>query len=132
MQRSDDLVAVKNGHVVFACDGRVPATIAASWYRQIGFPNVLCGRGAAFPYWTASGQALAKSEPPGGPRGLRRRHRGRHARGYDAAKGQVELLTSAALDERRKGPQPPVVIFVDTSREFSNGHVPGARWVPRG
>jgi hypothetical protein len=52
--------------------------------------------------------------------------------GYDAAKAQVELLTPAALDERRKGPQPPVVIFVDTSRDFSNGHVPGARWVPRG
>jgi rhodanese-related sulfurtransferase len=25
-----------------------------------------------------------------------------------------------------------MVIDVDTSREFSNGHVPGAQWVPRG
>jgi rhodanese-related sulfurtransferase len=25
-----------------------------------------------------------------------------------------------------------MVIAVDTSREFSNGHVPGAQWVPRG
>ena len=24
------------------------------------------------------------------------------------------------------------VIFVDTSADFSNGHVPGSRWVPRG
>ncbi len=27
---------------------------------------------------------------------------------------------------------PPTVIFVDTSQDFARGHVPGARWVPRG
>ena len=27
---------------------------------------------------------------------------------------------------------PPAVIFVDTSQDFARGHVPGARWVPRG
>ena len=131
VQRSDDLVAVRNGHVVFACDGRVRATIAASWYRQMGFPNVYVVEGGV-PAWTASGQALARSEAPGGPRGYDEGIAGAMPAGYDAAKGQVELLTPAALDERRKGAQPPVVIFVDTSREFSNGHVPGARWVPRG
>jgi rhodanese-related sulfurtransferase len=26
----------------------------------------------------------------------------------------------------------PAVIFVDTSQEFARGHVPGARWAPRG
>src|SRR3989442_8448707 len=40
IQRSDDLVGVRNGHVVFACDGRVRATVTASCYRQMGFPNV--------------------------------------------------------------------------------------------
>jgi rhodanese-related sulfurtransferase len=117
--------------VVFACDGRVRATIAASWYRQMGFPNVYVVEGGV-PAWTASGQALTKSEAPGGPRGYDEGIAGAMPAGYDAAKAQVELLTPAVLDERRKGPQPPVVIFVDTSREFTNGHVPGARWVPRG
>jgi len=131
VQRSDDLVAVKNGHVVFACDGRVRATIAASWYRQMGFPNVYVVDGGV-PAWAASGQALAKSDASGGPRGYDEGIAGAMPAGYDAAKAQVELLTPASLDERRKGPQSPVVIFVDTSREFSNGHVPGARWVPRG
>src|SRR5215475_14964678 len=68
VQRADDLVAVKNGHVVFACDGHVRATITASWYRQMGFPNVYVvdgGTGA----WVAAGQALAKTEAHGGPRG---------------------------------------------------------------
>ncbi|HEV8225938.1 MAG TPA: rhodanese-like domain-containing protein [Methylomirabilota bacterium] len=131
VQRSDDLVAVKNGHVVFACDGRVRSTIAASWYRQMGFPNVYVADGGV-PAWAASGQALAKSDAPGGPRGYDEGIAGAMPAGYDAAKAQVEHLTPAALDERRKGPQAPAVIFVDTSREFSNGHVPGARWVPRG
>jgi len=131
VQRADDLVAVKNGHVVFACDGRVRATVAASWYRQMGFPNVSIVDGGT-PAWVASGQPLAKSEAPGGPRGYDEGIAGALPAGYDAAKAQVELLTPAALDERRKGLQAPVVIFVDTSREFSNGHVPGARWVPRG
>ncbi len=131
VQRADDLVAVKNGHVVFACDGRVRATVTASWYRQMGFPNVYVVDGGT-PAWVASGQPLAKSDAPGGPRGYDEGIAGALPAGYDAAKAQVELLTPAALDERRKGPQAPTVIFVDTSREFSNGHVPGARWVPRG
>jgi rhodanese-related sulfurtransferase len=131
VQRADDLVAVKNGHVVFACDGRVRATVTASWYRQMGFPNVYVVDGGT-PAWVASGQPLAKSDAPGGPRGYDEGIAGALPAGYDAAKAQVELLTPAALDERRKGPEAPTVIFVDTSREFSNGHVPGARWVPRG
>ena len=42
------------------------------------------------------------------------------------------MITAATLDERRTRPSPPVVIFVDTSKDFSAGHVPGARWAPRG
>ena len=131
VQRADDLVAVKNGHVVFACDGRVRATVAASWYRQMGFPNVYIVDGGTTA-WAASGQPLVSGESPGGPRGYDEGIGGGLPAGYDAAKAQVELITPAALDERRKGASPPVIIFVDTSRDFSNGHVPGARWVPRG
>ena len=127
VQRADDLVAVKNGHVVFACDGRVRATVAASWYRQMGFPNVYIVDGGTTA-WAASGQPLVSGESPGGPRGYDEGIGGGLPAGYDAAKAQVELITPAALDERRKGASPPVIIFVDTSRDFSNGHVPGARW----
>ena len=131
VQRADDLVAVKNGHVVFACDGHVRATIAASWYRQMGFPNVYVVDGGTT-VWAASGQALAKTEADGGPRGYDEGIGGARPAGYDAAKAQVEVVTAATLDERRKGASPPTVVFVDTSRDFINGHVPGARWVPRG
>jgi rhodanese-related sulfurtransferase len=131
VQRADDLVAVKNGHVIFACDGRVRATVAASWYRQMGFPDVYIVDGGTTA-WAASGQPLVSGESPGGPRGYDEGIGGGFPAGYDAAKAQVEVITPAALDERRKGSSPPVMIFVDTSRDFSNGHVPGARWVPRG
>ena len=32
----------------------------------------------------------------------------------------------------RPASPPAAVIFVDTSQDFARGHVPGARWVPRG
>jgi len=131
VQRADDLVAVKNGHVVFACDGHVRSTITASWYRQMGFPNVYVVDGGTTA-WAASGQTLAKTEAHGGPRGYDEGIGGARPAGHDAAQSIVEMVKAAALDERRESASPPTVIFVDTSREFTNGHVPGARWVPRG
>ena len=41
-------------------------------------------------------------------------------------------LTPQELQALRQSPHAPAVIFVDTSQEFSRGHVPGAHWVPRG
>ena len=131
VQRADDLVAVRNGHVVFACDGHVRATVAASWYRQMGFPNVYVVDGGATA-WAASGQALATTATSVGPRGYDEGIGGARPAGYDDARKQVERITAATLAERRTRPSPPVVIFVDTSKDFSAGHVPGARWAPRG
>ena len=131
VQRADDLVAVKNGQVVFACDGRVRATVAASWYRQMGFPNVHVVEGGT-KAWVAAGQALERSAATSGPRGYDEGIGDERPAGYDAAKAQVEMLDAAGLEARRTGPQAPLVLFVGTSREFVAGHVPGARWAPRG
>jgi len=131
VQRADDLVAVKNGQVVFACDGRVRATVAASWYRQMGFPNVHVIDGGTTA-WVAGGQALARREATSGPRGYDEGIGEALPAGYDAAKAQLEMLDPAGLEARRTGSQPPVVIFVGTSRDFISGHVPGASWAPRG
>ena len=40
----------------------------------------------------------------------------------------MKLLSPQELDAAK----PASIIFVDTSQDFSTGHVPGARWVPRG
>ena len=47
---------------------------------------------------------------------------------YDTARAKVQPISSAAL----KPSEQRAVIFVDTSQDFARGHVPGARWVPRG
>ena len=75
---------------------------------------------------------LVTSAGPGGPRGYDEVIGGALPAGYEAARAQVDMLDPSSLETRRTGPQAPLVIFVDTSRDFSTGHVPGARWVPRG
>lgn len=132
VQRADDLVAVRNGHVVFACDGRVRATVTAAWYRQLGFPNVYAVDGGVTA-WTANGLALAQSathEATGGyDEGL---VSDALPFGYEAATAQVDMMAPQALQQILSGAAPPVVIFVDPSSDFSRGHVPGAHWIPRG
>jgi rhodanese-related sulfurtransferase len=115
VQRSDELAVVKRCPIVFACDRRARATLVASWYRQMGFEDVyaLDGGTAA---WTAAGQTLERGTPDERPAG------------YDAARARAALVTPQALHASPS----PAVIFVDTSQDFARGHVPGARWVPRG
>jgi rhodanese-related sulfurtransferase len=115
VQRSDDVAVVKNSTVIFACDRKARATFVASWYRQMGFQESYIVDGGTTA-WARHGLALEKgmTEPP--PFGL------------VEARKKVHLLSPQALLASRT----PVVIFVDTSQDFARGHVPGARWVPRG
>jgi rhodanese-related sulfurtransferase len=115
VQRSDDVVAVKHCPVVFTCDGKARATIVASWYRQFGFAEVYVVQGGPAA-WAAAGLALQPGREAETPFGLAE------------ARAQVQLLSPQELQSAA----PPAIIFVDTSQDFARGHVPGARWVPRG
>jgi rhodanese-related sulfurtransferase len=115
VQRSDDVAVVKNAPIVFACDRLARATITASWYRQMGFRDVYALNGGTAA-WLASDRALETGPPDERPAG------------YDAARARTRSITAGELD----GGPPRAVIFVDTSQDFARGHVPGARWVPRG
>jgi rhodanese-related sulfurtransferase len=115
VQRSDDVAVVKNSRVVFACDGKARATLIASWYRQMGFREVYAVDGGTTA-WVASGGTLEKGMPDETPAG------------YHDARAKVP---SIAPRELHAAPS-TAVIFVDTSQDFARGHVPGARWVPRG
>jgi rhodanese-related sulfurtransferase len=115
VQRSDDVAVVKNSRIVFACDRKARATYAASWYRQMGFQEVYAVQGGTHA-WAASGRALAQGMPDELPVG------------YETARRQVQLVSPQTLQASLPG----AVIFVDTSQDFARGHVPGARWVPRG
>jgi rhodanese-related sulfurtransferase len=115
VQRADDVAVVKNCPIVFACDRQARATFAASWYRQMGFQEVYALAGGATA-WADAGQRLEQgpAEPP--PAGLAE------------ARQQLRLLDASGMQAAHA----TATIFVDTSQEFARGHVPGARWVPRG
>jgi rhodanese-related sulfurtransferase len=115
VQRSDEAVVAKNSPVVFCCDGKARATVIASWYRQMGLEEVYAVDGGTSA-WAASGRSLEKGMPDERPFG------------HDEARAKVKLLSPAELHAS----PPAAVIFVDTSQDFTRGHLTGARWVPRG
>ncbi len=114
VQRSDDVAAVKNATIVFACDKMARATMVASFYRQLGFKEVFAVDGGTSA-WQAAGLALEQdiAEPP--------------VAGMDQARSQARMVSPQEL----KSAPNTKTIFVDTSQAFSRGHVPGGRWVPR-
>jgi rhodanese-related sulfurtransferase len=115
VQRSDDVAVVRNATFVFACDGKARATVVASWYRQMGFREVYALDGGTRA-WTTSGLALERGGPDETPAG------------YERARGATKRVTASALNASPSA----AIVFVDTSQDFARGHVPGARWVPRG
>ena len=118
VQRADDTVAVKTGLVVFCCDGMARAAVTASWYRQMGFPNVYAVAGGTTA-WKAAGKSLAAgTDEPVEPL-------------VAAAHERVRQVAPSALAALLASSRPPVVLNVETSDRFAAGHVPGARWLSR-
>jgi rhodanese-related sulfurtransferase len=115
VQRADEVAVVKHCPIVFCCDRKARATLIASWYRQMGFRDVYAVEGGTTA-WATSGRSLEHGAPPELPAG------------YDVARQNVKLVSAREL----RASSSTSVIFVDTSQEFARGHVPGARWVPRG
>lgn len=119
VQRADDLAAVRNGTIVFACDGITRAAVTASWYRQLGFPNVYAVHGGVTA-WQDAGRPVATGPDEAAPFGL------------TGAATTVRSLDIDALESARASAHPPLLIFVDPSNEFARGHIPGSHWLPRG
>jgi rhodanese-related sulfurtransferase len=119
VQRADDTAAVRNGKIVFCCDGTVRAAVTASWYRQMDFPNVFALAGGTTA-WRAAGLALATgADEPVEPM-------------VTEAKARVRQISSDELVSALGSARPPAILHVDPSDRFAAGHVPGSRWVPRG
>ncbi len=116
VQRSDDLAVVKNCPIVFCCDGRARAAITASWYRQMGHPQVYAVHGGTA-QWHRLGNALQTGHPQALPLGI------------DAARSKVRMLSPQQV---RTASESATLIFVDTSQDFASAHIPGSHWVPRG
>ncbi|MBI4198844.1 MAG: sulfurtransferase [Chloroflexi bacterium] len=119
IQRTDEIVAVRAGHVILACDGRARAGVVAWWYKEMGLPNVSVLDGGATA-WARAGLPLEKGVPEVTPFGLAE------------ARRNARFLTPAALKAALEGPNPPFVLDLETSRDYAGGHVPGSTWLPRG
>jgi rhodanese-related sulfurtransferase/predicted metal-dependent enzyme (double-stranded beta helix superfamily) len=112
VQATDDYVAVWAAHVVLVCDGFVRATLAASWLRRLGLPNVAVLAGG-LPAWRAAGGAVEVGHAEPEPFGL------------EAARARVGRVVPGPLGDA-------LVVSVDPSDAYRRGHVPGAVWLNRG
>ena len=114
VQRSDDVAVVKNATYIFCCDGKARATITASLYRQLGHENVFAVDGGALA-WQSAGQTFETGFPAASLAGL------------SEAEASVRKISAQELNAN----QPDLVLFIDTSEDFSQGHTPGAKWITR-
>jgi rhodanese-related sulfurtransferase len=115
VQRADDLVAVRSAHIVFCCDGVVRAAVTGSWFRQMGYRHVsIVDRGVSA--WRERGLEVATGADTVVP--------------FDVDRAQARTSSVSAQELAASQPT-PTVLFVDTSRQFAQGHVPGARWISR-
>ena len=119
VQRSDEVAVVRNTPIIFACDDKVRSTLTASWYRQLGHEEVYAVAGGVSA-WAAAGLDVET----GGP--------AEPVMGLDAAQSGAREISAQELEQARAANPNAAVIFVDTSGDFAQGHVPGARWAPRG
>ena len=117
-QESDNVVGVKAGRIVFCCDGVARASVTASLFRQMGYPNVYILEGGTTA-WTRAGMDLQPGPDSPDPALL------------DEAHSRVESLSPTRARKLSETPD-SAVLFIGTSAEFAQGHPPGARWVPRG
>jgi len=114
VQRSDDVAVVRNATYIFCCDGKARATITASMYRQLGHENVFAVDGGSTA-WQAAGQTLETGFPASILAGMKE------------AEAAVKKVSAQDLNSN----QPDLVLFVDTSEDFSQGHTLGAKWITR-
>ena len=83
-------------------------------YRQMGHENVFAVDGGA-PAWQAAGQTLETGFPASTVANLAE------------ADGSVKKISPQDLNNS----QPDLVIYVETSQDYSQGHTTGAKWLSR-
>jgi rhodanese-related sulfurtransferase len=117
VQRADDVVAVRNARIIFCCDATGRAAVTASWFKQMGFPNVCALRGGTAA-WAASGRSLQDGMAEVEPIAL-------------AKARNMPFLTPDDLRQLLRGSDSLPIIFVDPSDAFAAGHIAGSHWLSR-
>jgi len=118
IQRSDDAVPIRGSPVIFCCDRIARAAITASWFRRMGFPKVMVLNGGV-EAWLKSGGMLEDGNPF------------ERAAGFEKMLSRQQRVSPRQLASELSAAASPKVIFVGTSRDFADGHVPGSKWISR-
>lgn len=113
IQCTDEVLSVEAVPVILVDDGNGRAAMAAYWLRRMGFAEVALLDGG-IPAWRVAGLPLA-SGPTAVPAWLA------------SLRDSIPSVAPSRLGEAS-----PFVLDVGTSRDFKRGHIPGARWLPRG
>ena len=119
IQRADDYIAVRNGTVVLTCDATARATMAAYWYRRMGFKDVRVLKGG-IRAWKDSGLELEKGRPV------------KPVLGLEQARKTVKVISAQEAAQRLAEQSDTLILDVATSLEYKAGHLPGAYWISRG
>jgi rhodanese-related sulfurtransferase len=119
IQRTDEFVAVRNARIVLVDEHEARALITAYWMRAMGFPHVHV-LAAGLAGWRDGGGAIE--------RGRRRAV----ALRLDEVSRVGRRLAPAALHEALRDRPDAVIVDVGTSRQYADGHVPRAAWLPYG
>lgn len=109
VQGTDEFVGVRNARIVLVDETGVRATMTASWLIQMGWSDVRVLEGGIGPDATMTG--------PGTP-----------ARPPEPA---VARISAADLAAALAGDGAPLVLDLDTSLAYREGHIPGACWAVR-
>lgn len=116
VQCMDDHIAVPGAPVLLMDDGDARADMAGYWLRRMGMPDIRVIEGGLAAY-AAAGGSIAQGPQRSRPIGL------------EMARAQVPSLKPEGLLADLDSVS---IIDVGISTDFAAGHLPGARWVPRG
>jgi rhodanese-related sulfurtransferase len=115
--RHEELVAVRDAPVVLIDDDAVRALLTGVWLRRLGSAQVRTLAGG-FAAWTQAGRpASTVDEMP---------------LGWREASAMTPGLDVEEVTRWLAAYAPVHVLHVDTGASFRHGHLPGARWLPRG
>ncbi len=118
-QRADDFAAVPDADIVFVDDNDSRAGVTAYWYRRMGFRHVFVLEGGV-DAWRSAGLPIETGRGRTPPMGL------------SEAQGAAPSCTIEGLCAALGQDQPPVLIDVGKSNDYTACHVKGAHSIPRG
>ncbi len=117
IQTAVDHFGVRSGTIVFISNESIRSAITAYWFSEMGYPNVVVLAGG-IRAWETDGYALEAGVDDPSPVAESR------------VTESVSYISPGELKEEREAGRGEVV-DVSTSAAFTEGHIPGATWVPR-